>query len=292
MCKIKGAGNEIPIGYISSEVRNRHIETISPFFYFIYSIERDIHITIKGHKFSCKKKQGVFINKSTPFSILLNCKECNTQSSDIIAIRFTSKDIIEHNFLFDREFSRLKEMPLAISRGFFIFDFNLLDNIELTSISWIIEQCSLQCLKTVTSESESESEKIYSKVKVSFFLSYLMHMNDDISCLFHSVSLELTSEKVALLIMSDYSKSWTIEELANNLLMSPSLFKKKMYNEVGSITTFINKLKLTEALRRLRTTNESVSKIATFLGYNSVSYFSKVFKKHLDLHPTNIRLKR
>ncbi|EBH8779176.1 AraC family transcriptional regulator, partial [Salmonella enterica subsp. enterica serovar Bareilly str. CFSAN001103] len=67
-------------------------------------------------------------------------------------------------------------------------------------------------------------------------------MNDDISCLFHSVSLELTSEKVALLIMSDYSKSWTIEELANNLLMSPSLFKKKMYNEVGSITTFINKL--------------------------------------------------
>ncbi|EAA4243653.1 AraC family transcriptional regulator [Salmonella enterica subsp. enterica] len=292
MCKIKGAGNEIPIGYISSEVRNRHIETISPFFYFIYSIERDIHITIKGHKFSCKKKQGVFINKSTPFSILLNCKECNTQSSDIIAIRFTSKDIIEHNFLFDREFSRLKEMPLAISRGFFIFDFNLLDNIELTSISWIIEQCSLQCLKTVTSESESESEKIYSKVKVSFFLSYLMHMNDDISCLFHSVSLELTSEKVALLIMSDYSKSWTIEELANNLLMSPSLFKKKMYNEVGSITTFINKLKLTEALRRLRTTNESVSKIATFLGYNSVSYFSKVFKKHLDLHPTDLRLKR
>ncbi|ECG8655827.1 helix-turn-helix transcriptional regulator [Salmonella enterica] len=290
MCKIKGAGNEIPIGYISPEVRNRHIETISPFFYFIYSIERDIHITIKGHKFSCKKKQGVFINKSTPFSILLNCKECNTQSSDIIAIRFTSKDIIEHNFLFDREFSRLKEMPLAISRGFFIFDFNLLDNIELTSISWIIEQCSLQCLKTVTSE--SESEKIYSKVKVSFFLSYLMHMNDDISCLFHSVSLELTSEKVALLIMSDYSKSWTIEELANNLLMSPSLFKKKMYNEVGSITTFINKLKLTEALRRLRTTNESVSKIATFLGYNSVSYFSKVFKKHLDLHPTDLRLKR
>ncbi|ECJ2318334.1 AraC family transcriptional regulator [Salmonella enterica subsp. diarizonae] len=288
MCKIKGAGNEIPIGYISSEVRNRHIETISPYFYFIYSIERDIHITIKGHKFSCKKKQGVFINKSTPFSILLNCKECNTQSSDIIAIRFTSKDIIEHNFLFDREFSRLKEIPLAISRGFFIFDFNLLDNIELTSISWIIEQCSLQCLKTVT----SESEKIYSKVKVSFFLSYLMHMNDDISCLFHSVSLELTSEKVALLIMSDYSKSWTIEELANNLLMSPSLFKKKMYNEVGSITTFINKLKLTEALRRLRTTNESVSKIATFLGYNSVSYFSKVFKKHLDLHPTDLRLKR
>ncbi|EBH8765185.1 AraC family transcriptional regulator [Salmonella enterica subsp. enterica serovar Bareilly] len=119
-----------------------------------------------------------------------------------------------------------------------------------------------------------------------------MHMNDDISCLFHSVSLELTSEKVALLIMSDYSKSWTIEELANNLLMSPSLFKKKMYNEVGSITTFINKLKLTEALRRLRTTNESVSKIATFLGYNSVSYFSKVFKKHLDLHPTDLRLKR
>ncbi|MGL0119318.1 AraC family transcriptional regulator, partial [Salmonella enterica subsp. enterica] len=39
-----------------------------------------------------------------------------------------------------------------------------------------------------------------------------------------------------------------------------------------------SKLKLTEALSRLRTTNESVSKIATFLGYNSVSYFSKVFK--------------
>ncbi|ELM7661400.1 helix-turn-helix transcriptional regulator [Salmonella enterica] len=288
MCKIKGTGNEIPIGYISCGVKNRRVETVSPFFYFIYSIDRDIHITIKGHAFFCKKKQGVFIDKSTPFSIQLNCKECNIQSSDIIAIRFTSEDIIECSFLFDREFSRVKEMPLAMSRSFLIFDFNLLDNIELTSISWIIEQCSLQCLRPVT----SESEKIYNKVKVSFFLSYLIHMNDDISCFFHSVSLELTSEKVALLIMSDYSKSWTIEELANSLLMSPSLFKKKMYNEVGSITTFINKLKLTEALRRLRATNESVSKIATSLGYNSASYFSKVFKKHLDLHPTDIRLKR
>lgn len=67
MCKIKGAGNEIPIGYISSEVRNRHIETISPFFYFIYSIERDIHITIKGHKFSCKKNKVYLLINQHPF---------------------------------------------------------------------------------------------------------------------------------------------------------------------------------------------------------------------------------
>ncbi|HGB2714425.1 TPA: helix-turn-helix transcriptional regulator, partial [Salmonella enterica subsp. enterica serovar Thompson] len=110
--------------------------------------------------------------------------------------------------------------------------------------------------------------------------------------IFHSASVTLTSERVASLVMSDYSKNWSLEELADNLLMSSSSLKKKMYKEVGSVTAFINKLKLTESLRRLRRTNDSISTIANALGYKSPSYFTKVFKKHLNINPADIRLKQ
>ncbi|EHK0079338.1 helix-turn-helix transcriptional regulator, partial [Salmonella enterica] len=136
------------------------------------------------------------------------------------------------------------------------------------------------------------SEKLYRKIKVSFLLSYFMNINSDVSNIFHSASVTLTSERVASLVMSDYSKNWSLEELADNLLMSSSSLKKKMYKEIGSVTAFINKLKLTESLRRLIRTNDSISTIANSLGYKSPSYFTRIFKKYLKLHPMEIRLRK
>ncbi|EAQ2109362.1 AraC family transcriptional regulator, partial [Salmonella enterica] len=93
-------------------------------------------------------------------------------------------------------------------------------------------------------------------------------------------------------VIDDYSKNWSIKELSSKLIMSSSSLKQKMYKEVGSVTDFINKLKLTESLRRLRRTNDSISTIANALGYKSPSYFTKVFKKYLNVNPADIRLKQ
>lgn len=65
-----------------------------------------------------------------------------------------------------------------------------------------------------------------------------------------------------------------------------------MYEEVGSISVFIHKIKLTEALRKLRRTTTPISVIASELGYSSPSYFSKVFFKYLNAYPQSIRKKK
>ena len=65
-----------------------------------------------------------------------------------------------------------------------------------------------------------------------------------------------------------------------------------MYEEVGSISVFIHKIKLTEAIRKLRRTTTPISVIASELGYSSSSYFSKVFFKYLNAYPQSIRKKK
>ncbi|ECC2950016.1 TPA: helix-turn-helix transcriptional regulator [Salmonella enterica subsp. enterica serovar Give] len=293
MNKVKTVRNDISIGFYSSNIddltQDIYIETPLPFFYFIYTKGNDFKLSINGKKIFCKKNQGVFINKSVPFAILLHWSDHNILRSDINIVRLTSSDISEHNLWFDHDFIRLKEMSSGvIDKNYFLFDFSELDDTGLMAVSWIISQCSQE----YTCREEIASEKLYRKIKVSFLLSYFMNINSDVSNIFHSASVTLTSERVASLVMSDYSKNWSLEELADNLLMSSSSLKKKMYKEIGSVTAFINKLKLTESLRRLIRTNDSISTIANSLGYKSPSYFTRIFKKYLKLHPMEIRLRK
>ncbi|EAR4972527.1 AraC family transcriptional regulator, partial [Salmonella enterica] len=104
-----------------------------------------------------------------------------------------------------------------------------------------------------------------------------------------SCSSLTTSERVASLIMRDYSKNWKSTEIASQLNMSVSTFKKKMYQDIGSVSNFITKVKMIEALRQLRRTHLPINTIALSLGYTSSSYFTSVFKKHFNIFPSEIR---
>lgn len=52
---------------------------------------------------------------------------------------------------------------------------------------------------------------------------------------------------------------------------------------------YLNNYRLMEGARRLRTTGQSVARIAEEVGYQNVYYFSKQFKKKFNCSPSEYR---
>lgn len=281
----------LPAGSYSGERSKifKYIEIPLPFFYFIYTSGEPFHISVQNTVIYVPKYNGIFINKSVPFSLLFDREMSVLQRIDICVVRFTSEEISEHNVLFDRGFERLKKFSKTqfISPDYVLIDFSSGGEDELHAMSWLISQCTHQ----YTSNNKTETDVIYGKVRSSYLLSCILQKNKNVGLILHAPSFISVSEKIARIVMANYSRNWNVSELARAVLMSESSLKRRMYEEVGSISTFIHKIKLTEALRKLRRTNTPISVISSELGYSSPSYFSKVFFKYLNTYPQNIRKK-
>ena len=56
-----------------------------------------------------------------------------------------------------------------------------------------------------------------------------------------------------------------------------------------NLREYINKIRIDEAKRLLLTTNLAVSEVAGMVGYDNISYFSTVFRKHTGMSPVDWR---
>ncbi len=100
-------------------------------------------------------------------------------------------------------------------------------------------------------------------------------------------------------LLNDYFNSSKIElnglpsvkECAKNLNLSPNYLSDLLKKETGKNTQEHIHLKLIEESKNLLlSSNKSISEIAYSFGYSSPQYFSKVFKKHTNLSPTEFRV--
>lgn len=267
----------------------KNIEIPLPFFYFIYTSGEPFYISIRNTVICIQKNKGVFIGKSVPFSLLSDSEISVLQRSDIFIVRFTSEEISEYNILFECDFERLKQASKTqfISPDYALVDFSDKGEDERRALTWLMFQCAHQC----KNKSVVEMAR-YGKLRISYLLSSILLEHKNVGLILHTPSAISVSEKVAKIVMTDYSRNWSISELASIVLMSESSLKRKMYEEVGSISAFIHKIKLTEAIRKLRRTNIPIFVISSELGYSSPSYFSKIFFKYLDTYPQNIRKRK
>lgn len=268
--------------------KDKFIETGLPFYYFLYALEKDFSLSISGKKITLKKHHGVFVKKSVPFTVLLDWQEHGLSRTDICVVRFTTQNISDFNVLYDNDFEKLKKVTMNkhTPLQYVVYDLSEKATDELRVFHWMIEAAALDIVQGLPDSNHKR------KIKNSFIFSYLIDNNINIEKIFHDVAPVNTSEQIAHIIIEDYSINWSVDDLAKKLCMSPSALKKKMYDEVGSISIFVCKLKLTEALRRLRRTQESISEIAYSLGFCSSSHFSQMFKKYFGLSPSKIRRQR
>lgn len=271
--------NQVSTGVYDDNIQN--IESSLPFCFFIYSNDKPFHISFDGEVYLINKGMAVFIKKSIPFSVLLNWgkAENGLVRKDIVSLKIPQEAIGEYiRCNLSKDWNELKK---PTSPDYIILNNNCENNNDFTLINSIIGSIS-----------DSNTDSVLYGVenaKYMLILSLLQRLAPELEGMIISCSSLTTSERVAGLIMRDYSKNWKSKEIASQLNMSVSTFKKKMYQDIGSVSNFITKVKMIEALRQLRRTHLPINTIALSLGYTSSSYFTSVFKRHFNIFPSDVR---
>lgn len=94
-------------------------------------------------------------------------------------------------------------------------------------------------------------------------------------------------ENIVHYINENYSKITDIEQIADHFFLSKShlcrFFKKRLGT---SLITYLNMVKIREACRLIQESGGNLSRIAADCGFNSESYFCKVFKAEKGVSPS------
>ncbi len=132
----------------------------------------------------------------------------------------------------------------------------------------------LKTLQTQTSQSSSSTEK-----QSSHF--------DSIK------SREKSDNMVEMLvdyIRQHYEENITRNTLAEMVHFSPEYVGKTFKKQTGSsINDYVNQLRIEEAKRLLKGTDNKVIDIALMVGFENMPYFSSVFKKYTGYSPAEYK---
>ena len=97
-------------------------------------------------------------------------------------------------------------------------------------------------------------------------------------------------DKIQDFVKSHLYSPITRDEVANAVFLNPDYLSKLFKKETGEgLSSYITRLKISEAKRLLIQTQIPISTIASDLGYSNFSYFSKLFKKETGKTPNEYR---
>ena len=98
------------------------------------------------------------------------------------------------------------------------------------------------------------------------------------------------AEQACDLIATQPHIDWNIPGLSKELATNECYLKQSFREQFNmGVASWIQAYRISLAKERLANPNESITKIALDLGYQSGSYFSKVFKQHTGLTPKTFR---
>lgn len=96
--------------------------------------------------------------------------------------------------------------------------------------------------------------------------------------------------RVETYIQDHFRENINREDVAAIAYITPNYLSKQFRNKKGmNLREYINQIRIEEAKRLLLTTNLSVSEVAGLSGYENISYFSTVFRKHTGMSPIDWR---
>lgn len=92
-------------------------------------------------------------------------------------------------------------------------------------------------------------------------------------------------------INRNYMYDISLESLSNALKLSPAYLSRIFHQNFGTgVIEYINTVRIEKAKSLLEDPSKSTREIAEAVGYQSASYFSKIFKQRTNLTPTEYRL--
>jgi transcriptional regulator GlxA family with amidase domain len=195
----------------------------------------------------------------------------------------------------------LLDFKAATTHWFYFNQFEIMyPNISMQKNHFITKEANLYCAgslnavadltihiierlfdKRISQHVESQfSNEVRSSFQHSAFLyeKTLAHSYEDIL-------------QVQAWLQKNYNEAINIESLADKFNLSVRSFNRR-FKDASQQTPkqYIQQLRIDAAKELLKKTNLSIGDISTHVGYQDVSYFSELFKKHLSTTPKVYRL--
>jgi AraC-like DNA-binding protein len=99
-----------------------------------------------------------------------------------------------------------------------------------------------------------------------------------------------TLPKLLKFIQNNLHRSLTLHELANHIHMTPNYLCRLFKREMGvTLNHYLLRLRIEKSIKLLLYTDEPIYRIAEQLGFESSSYFSRVFRAEQGVSPTQFR---
>lgn len=125
------------------------------------------------------------------------------------------------------------------------------------------------------------------KIKLETFLIELLRNAKSNSLPDNIIHSDQNVEEIAAYINNNYNQKITLSDLCMLFGTNKTTLCEKFREMYGvTIINYINKLRIRQAKVLLREGNISITQIATLVGFDSVHYFSKTFKKIENRSPS------
>ncbi len=132
----------------------------------------------------------------------------------------------------------------------------------------------------------------YLKLKCQELLLFLSMTGPAENTVFNSFHSEQadTIRRIHDVITSDLKKRHTIEELSRQYLINTAALKSVFKSVYGMpVASYMKQYRIMKAAELLRNTDQSISSVASEVGYESQSKFSAAFKDIMKILPTDYR---
>ncbi|WP_152393826.1 AraC family transcriptional regulator [Paenibacillus guangzhouensis] len=97
----------------------------------------------------------------------------------------------------------------------------------------------------------------------------------------------LKIEKIIVYMQQNLSKKITLQELANQVLWSPTYLSRTFKGITGyAVIEFFNKMKIDQAKELMLESDKKIREVAQAVGYTDEFYFSRMFKKIEGMSPS------
>lgn len=144
-----------------------------------------------------------------------------------------------------------------------------------------------------------KAEKFYENIKTYknaedifiYLNSFILELVDDIFILTQNKQVSLLKE-ARMFISTNYDKNLTLDDVAGSVCLSSSylshIFREKLNCTVNN---YITRVRIEKSIEFMSMRELSIQEISEKVGFNSQSYFTKIFKKYIGVTPITYRNK-
>ncbi len=174
-----------------------------------------------------------------------------------------------------------------------IVRYKVIELLALFSRTMIIAGANADEVFRLKRDCMEEIERIYNAEQLSIWLTkvirkFLEHIID-----LRDIKNKEVIYRVLTYINENYANKLKLADLAENVFLSSSYLSRVIKSETGkNFTTLLGEVRVEKSKELLRNTDLSLVDIATSVGFDDQSYFTKVFKKTTGIPPKKYRQER